>query len=83
MSPPTFAINSGQELKAHAHPPNPKKPHFQHQNHHLPIPYQSPCDRFTKSASTSTVQSFNMHQQIYIIIHYFLSICVLVTNLLK
>ena len=51
------------------------------------ITYQSPTNHhvtgFTKSASTSMVQSFNMHQQIYIIIHYFLSICVLVTNLLK
>jgi len=49
----------------------------------FPTPTNHHVTGFTKSASTSMVQSFNMHQHIYIITHYFLSICVLVTNLLK
>jgi len=63
--------------------PTPK----QHISNTTTITYPSPTNHhvtgFTKSASTSIVQSFNMHQQIYIIIQYFLSICELVTNLLQ
>lgn len=84
MSPPSSAINSGQYWKLMLTFPTPKTTHFQHQK---TITFPSPTNHhvtgFTTSASISMVQSFNMHQQIYIINHYFLSICVLVTNLLK